>query len=166
MLNRLPAGSLRPRDRVQIDAATFALVERTHLTEHGRTIVVGFVNGQIRDFDVAESQRTALAGASDRTTPSGTVAAETDEVHEVSLDAKACLASDLLSGLVDCVLDVGGHLDVLHRAAVGADEVMVVVVGEVFGEFVVGVVAVGDDAVNETEVLERGEVSIDRALRE
>ena len=54
-------------------------------------------------------------------------------------------------------------LEVFDGPTVRTDDVMMVVLGEVFGEFVVGEVTGGNDAMDHTEFLEPGQIPIDRA---
>jgi hypothetical protein len=73
------------------------------------------------------------------------------------------------SGRRERAVDLGfercGHCDVTHGAAAGADQV-VVVLGEVLGQFVPCPLAGGYEALHESELLEHRKIPVDGALRE
>jgi hypothetical protein len=66
---------------------------------------------------------------------------------------------------VDLGFERCGHRHVAHGAAAGADQV-VVVLGQVLGQFVPGPLAGGDEALDQAALLQHGEVPIHRTLGE
>jgi len=83
----------------------------------------------------------------------------------VGIDVEPDLVGGLLEGLVEAGFGFGVEGEVGNIAAVRADEV-VVVFGEVFGEFIAGKVVAGDDAGHGADFFEDGQVSVDAGLGE
>src|SRR5215211_5923316 len=81
----------------------------------------------------------------------------------MALGAKPGPSSDETCGIAYRRFQLVGGFEVLDRSAVRANEVMVMVIREVFGQFVVAEVAVGHDAVHHTDRFEAREVAVDRA---
>lgn len=86
------------------------------------------------------------------------------QIESVVVDPEAVLGGDGDGQRSHVLLDPRRDVDVHHRSARGADEVVVMVPGEVFGEFEPGGVVVGHEAVHHTCVLEHGQVAVRRTL--
>ena len=98
--------------------------------------------------------------------PTGTLVAAADEVEAVALDGEAGGSGDLVERSVEALLDARREREVAHVATLGADEVVVMVVGEALGQFVTGMVVVGDDPHHRADLLEDRQVAIHTGLRE
>ena len=92
------------------------------------------------------------------------VGAGPDEIEAVSVDAEAIRPSSALQGIAEGLFEIGRKLEVTHQPAARTDQMMVVMIGQGLGEFVAGVVVVGDDAGDRADFLEDGEVAVHAGL--
>ena len=94
------------------------------------------------------------------------VATAADEVEPVRIDDEAVLTGHGRRGTVDLAFEITGHGEVGDGATVAADEVVMVVTGEILGQFEVAVFVRGDDAADDARLLEFGQVAVRTALRQ
>jgi hypothetical protein len=66
--------------------------------------------------------------------------------------------------LVEPLLHLSRRLEVLHRSAAAADQVMMVTASELLGELVAGELVAPDDSVHDPHLLEQRKVPVGRAL--
>lgn len=84
----------------------------------------------------------------------------------MAVDCELRRATHLREGSLQRRLGLGRQLEVAHRTARRADQMMMVVIGERFGEFEAGVVVVGDDASDRSDLFEDCQVPVHTRLGE
>ncbi len=84
----------------------------------------------------------------------------------MALGAKAGRSRDRGGRFRDGTFEPGRRGGVLHAATLRADEVMMMVTGEVLAELPAREFAIGDDAVDDSCLFEDDQVPVDRALGE
>ena len=67
---------------------------------------------------------------------------------------------------IEAALERVGDLDILHRAAPRADEVVVVTVGQALGQLEARPLAGGHDPLHDPDPFQQHEVAVGRALRQ
>ena len=91
------------------------------------------------------------------------VRATADQIEAMVFELEALFAGDGLEICIETFFQLGREPGIGDLAAVGADEV-VMMLGERLGQLVVGEVVIGDDAMHDPGLFQHGQVAVDGAL--